>query len=56
MPLMTWNEFKQHVDDGLRREGASPDDTIWFIDVSFPMKGRVDVGRDEDGSITVSSY
>lgn len=47
---MTWNEFKELVDEALLKKGYDGDVGIWYIDVSYPEKHRLEVGLEiEDG-------
>ena len=56
---MTWKEFKDAVDKRLAEDGISEDDSIWYIDVSFPdmddfEKGRIWVSKDDSCGISVA--
>jgi len=54
---LTWNEFKSFVDGELAKRGYSGDERIWFIDISFPDKERLEdfisVGVDSNCGINI---
>jgi hypothetical protein len=45
---MTWNQFKQHIDMLLAKEGISQDEDIWYIDISYPEV--VEIGKEDSNS------
>ena len=54
MNNLTWKEFKELVDEILKKDGKSEDAEIWYIDISFPTKydferGSIDVHVNEQG-------
>ena len=36
MAALTWNAFKESIDNQLKEAGQSEDIAIWYIDISFP--------------------
>ena len=55
--MMTWNEFKEHVDKILESKGSKGDIEIWYIDISYPTKNTsVDiVTTSDDPQLKVSN-
>ena len=33
---MTWNEFKEFIDEQILTKNLDPDMEIWYIDISYP--------------------
>lgn len=55
---MTWKQFKDAVDKQLSEKGISEDESIWYIDISFPQEGdfeddRMNVFLDKNSGIAV---
>ena len=48
---MTWKEFKEEVEKQMDESGISENEEIWYIDLSCPQKGSLDVGNDESSGI-----
>jgi len=57
MGQLTWGEFKEIIDKGLKEQGGGDDTTIWYIDISFPCSDhdmcRPEVGIDDDLGMSV---
>ena len=45
MPAMTWKEFKAAVDKALAEAGKSDEETIIYMDFSYPDAGDFDNGN-----------
>jgi len=44
MKRMTWREFKQEVDENIKKLGRTEDVEIYVIDVKLPYNRGLDVG------------
>ena len=59
MSGMTWNEFKDAIDNKLKKRGIDGNEGIWFIDISFPSKDDIEnehitIGFDKHCGLAIS--